>query len=140
MEGGFCLPAGRKLEDSNLIDMIKSFRDLEVYQESYSLMLIIHKTIISFPTFERHDLVSQMRRASKSCPSNIAEGWAKRRFEKEFKKHLDCAIGSANEMEVHLETARDLNYLSAELANKLINRYQKLGGKLTNLRNNWKTF
>lgn len=86
--------------------MIKTFRDLEVYQEAYQLMLMIHRAIKKLPVYERNDLASQMRRASKSCPANIAEGWAKRRFEKEFKRHLDAAIGSANEMEVHKETGK----------------------------------
>lgn len=120
--------------------MIKTFRDLEVYQEAYQLMLIIHQIVKKLPVYERHDLASQMRRASKSCPSNIAEGWAKRRFEKEFKKYLDSAIGSANEMEVHIEIARDLNYLLKDFCNGLLTRYNQLGGKLTNLQRNWKTF
>jgi len=89
--------------------MIKSFRDLEVYRESYQLMIIIHQKVKEFSIYEKMDLVSQMRRASKSISANIAEGWAKRNHEKEFKKHLDISIGSANEMEVHIETARDLN-------------------------------
>ena len=120
--------------------MIKTFRDLEVYQEAYQLMLIVHKFVKKLPIFERNDLASQMRRASKSCPSNIAEGWAKRRFEKEFKRHLDSAIGSANEMEVHIETARDLDYWQIDFCNAVMLRYQHLGGKLTNLQRNWKTF
>jgi four helix bundle protein len=81
-----------------------------------------------------------MRRASKSCPSNIAEGWAKRRFEKEFKKHLNSAIGSANEMEVHIEMAKDLGYWKKNFCEELLLGYGKLGGKLTNLQRNWKTF
>ena len=120
--------------------MIKTFRDLEVYQESYKLMLEIHKAVKTLPVYERNDLASQMRRASKSCPSNIAEGWAKRRFEKEFKKHLESSIGSANEMEVHIEVARDLEYWLPNFCSNLLDRYQKLGGKLTNLQKNWKTF
>ena len=103
-------------------------------------MILIHKAVKTFPIYERNDLVSQMRRASKSCPANIAEGWAKRRFEKEFKRYLDSAIGSANEMEVHLETSRDLGYSSKEISEKYLLQYQLLGGKLTNLRKNWKTF
>ncbi|MCL4419778.1 four helix bundle protein [Patescibacteria group bacterium] len=120
--------------------MIKTFRDLEVYQESYKLMVLAHSAVKNFPVYERNDLASQIRRASKSCPANIAEGWAKRRFEKEFKHHLDSAIGSANEMEVHIETARDLGYWQKNFCEDLLNRYQKLGGKLTNLQRNWKTF
>lgn len=117
--------------------MIKTFRDLEVYKEAYQLMLVVARKL---PVFERNDLASQMRRASKSCPSNIAEGWAKRRFEKEFKKYLENAIGSANEMEVHLEMAKDLNYLEGDFCGQTMLRYQRLGGKLTNLQRNWKTF
>src|SRR3989344_7669149 len=119
--------------------MIRSFRDLEVYRESYELMIIIHQEIVKLPIYEKHDLIPQMRRCSKSIPANIAEGWAKRNHEKEFKKHLDIALGSANEMEVHIETAKDLNYLNNIFCEELINRYQKLGGKLNNLRRNWKS-
>lgn len=120
--------------------MIKSFRDLEVYKESYKLMIIIHAEVKKFPIYERNDLSSQMRRASKSIPANIAEGWAKRNHEKEFKHHLDSALGSANEMEVHLETAKDLKYLIEEIGNSLLKRYLQLGGKIANLKKNWKTF
>ena len=120
--------------------MIKSFRDLEVYRESYQLMLLVHNEVKKFPIYERNDLSSQMRRGSKSIPSNIAEGWAKRDYEKEFKKHLDIALGSANEMEVHIETARDLKYLEKDLADNLLKRYQFLGGKLRNLKKNWRSF
>lgn len=120
--------------------MIKSFRDLEVYTESYELAIIVNKLCLKLPKYESNDLASQMRRASKSSPSNIAEGWAKRRFEKEFKKYIDSALGSCNEMEVHLSIAKDLSYLDKNICIELINRYQGLGGKLTNLRNRWQTF
>lgn len=120
--------------------MIKSFRDLEVYKESYGLAIIVNKNVYKLPIFERNDLGSQLRRASKSVPANIAEGWAKRRFEKEFKKHLDSSIGSSNEMEVHIDMARDLNLWDKNFCDDLIRRYQLLGGKLTNLRNKWKTY
>ena len=120
--------------------MITSFRDLEVYQESYDLAIVVNREIHKLPLYEKHDLGPQLRRASKSPPANIAEGWAKRMFEKEFKKHLNNAIGSCNEMEVHIEMARDLGYWDKKFCELLLDRYQKLGGKLTNLRNNWKTF
>lgn len=116
--------------------MIQSFRDLDVYKESYNLMLIIHKEVVKFPNFEKFDLILQTRKASKSIPANIAEGWAKRIFEKEFKRHLDIALGSANEMEVHISTARDLNYWKKDFCNEIILHYQQLGGKLLNLRRN----
>jgi four helix bundle protein len=120
--------------------MITSFKDLEVYREAYELAIIINKNVNTLPIFERNDLGSQLRRASKSVPSNIAEGWAKRRFEKEFKKHLDSAIGSSNEMEVHINIARDLGFWKKEFCNELMQRYIYLGGKLVNLRDKWKTY
>lgn len=120
--------------------MIQSFKDLEVYKESYELAIISNKLCQKLPLYEKNDLISQIRRCSKSPPANVAEGWAKRKFEKEFKKHLNIALGSCNEMEVHLSMARDLGYLSKDICDDLIKRYIGLGGKLTNLRNNWKSY
>jgi len=120
--------------------MIKSFRDLQVYKESYDLMIIIHQEVKKFPIYEKYDLASQMRRGSKSIPANIAEGWAKRNHEKEFKKHLDISIGSANEMEVHVETTRDLGYLNKNLCEEILKKYNILGRKLAKLKQNWQTF
>lgn len=120
--------------------MIKSFKDLEVYVESYDLAIIVNREVYQLPIFERNDLGSQLRRCSKSPPANVAEGWAKRRFPKEFKRHIDSAIGSCNEMEVHLSMARDLGFWPKAFCDSLIERYIKLGGKLVRLRDNWKTF
>lgn len=120
--------------------MIRSFKDLEVYKESYELAIIVNRLCKKLPIYERNDLGSQMRRCSKSPPANIAEGWAKRRFEKEFKVHLDRALGSCNEMEVHLSMARDLDYFDKKTCDELIARYIALGGKITNLRIRWKSY
>ena len=119
--------------------MIKSFKDLEVYKQSYKLAVTINKACLRLPLYEKNDLASQMRRASKSIPSNLAEGWAKRSSDKEFKKHITIALGSTNEMEVHLNMAKDLNYWKVSFCKPLIDQYMSLGGKLTNLRNNWQS-
>ncbi len=120
--------------------MIQSFKDLEVYRESYELAITVNREVNKLPIFERNDLGPQLRRCSKSPPANIAEGWAKRRFPKEFKKHIDSAIGSCNEMEVHISMARDLGYWQKDFCDKLIQRYILLGGKLVKLRDKWRTF
>jgi len=119
--------------------MIRSFKDLDVYKESYDLAVLINREVNKLPFFEKNDLGSQLRRASKSVPSNVAEGWGKRRFIKEFQYHLEIALGSCNEMEVHLGLAKDLHYLSAVFCEAVLLRYQLLGGKIVNLRRNWKT-
>ncbi len=118
--------------------MITTFRELDVYNEGYQLALIVHKITRTFPRSEYYELGSQMRRAAFSIPANIAEGWGKRRFPKEMKHHLDIAIGSAAEMEVHIDAAKDLQVMKSEDHRLLIQRYQYLQGKLINLRNKWK--
>ena len=120
--------------------MIQSFKDLRVYQESYQLALESNKAILRLPSSEKYDLVDQLRRASKSIPANIAEGYAKRISEKEFKKYLLSAIGSCNEMVVHISFARDLGFWKPEFCNNLLNRYDSVGKQLTRLMQNWKSY
>ena len=120
--------------------MIQSFKDLRVYQESYDLALIINKSILRLPNSEKYDLVDQMRRASKSMPTNIAEGYAKRLSEKEFKRYLLSAIGSANEMFVHISFAKDLGFWKSEFCEDLLKRYDVVGKQLTKLMQNWKSY
>src|SRR3990167_4445144 len=117
--------------------MIQSFKDLRVYQESYQLALESNKAILRLPSSEKYDLVDQLRRASKSIPANIAEGYAKRISEKEFKKYLLSAIGSCNEMVVHISFARDLGFWKPEFCNNLLNRYDSVGKQLTRLMPHW---
>lgn len=130
MEAGLC----------SIIVMIQSYSDLEVYQESYQLVLNVEKAIKMLPKSEKYDLASQLRRASRSIPPNIAEGWAKRHYVAEFKKKLITCIGEANEMEVHLKTAKDLKLLPKDVCDDLIKKYQILGRKLNRLIKNWKNF
>ena len=120
--------------------MIQSFKDLKVYQESYELALIINRAIIRLPLTEKHILVDQMRRASKSIPANIAEGYAKRLFEREFKRYLLSAIGSCNEMVVHISFTKDLGFWKEEFCEDLLKRYDILGKQLTKLLQNWKSY
>ena len=91
--------------------VIRSFRDLEVWQRGMALLRPVHELSIQFPDYEKFDLGNQVRRACKSVPANIAEGYAKRRSAKEFRAYLANAMGSATEMEVHLEIARELGYV-----------------------------
>ncbi|HEY4511567.1 MAG TPA: four helix bundle protein [Candidatus Paceibacterota bacterium] len=118
--------------------MLTSFKELVVYKDSYTLMILVHKAVKNFPNHEQFDLTSQMRRASKSIPANLAEGWAKREHTKEFIKHLNICIGSSHEMEVHAQTAGDLGYMEQSLATRLANLYSRLSGQLITLKQKWK--
>lgn len=90
--------------------MIKSFRDLEVYQESLDLSLEIEVLVRVFPREEKFLTVDQMRRASRGIPPLIAEGYAKRQFLRTFQKYINDAVGEANEMIAHLEIVERLGY------------------------------
>ena len=76
-----------------------SYRDLEVYQEAYRLALEVHQLTLAFPDIERYVLADQMRRASKSIPANIAEGYGVQ-TQRNFARFLSQALGSSAEMGV----------------------------------------
>ena len=90
------------------------YRKMQVYERSYKAGLAVYRMTGGFPEEEKYGMTSQMRRASVSIPLNIAEGYAKRSSQGEFKRFLLMAIGSANEMNVLMDYARDLGYISAE--------------------------
>ena len=98
---------------------IKTYKDLNVFRESYRLSLKVSRTTRKFPGPEQFELARQLRRAARSIPSNIVEGWAKRASAAEFKRYLQVAIGSCDECKLWTEMSRDEGFLSAEECAKL---------------------
>lgn len=98
--------------------MNSSFQDLRVWQEAMDLTVKIYEATISFPKSETYGLVSQMRRAAVSVPSNIAEGKG-HRSDPEFVRFLFHARGSLLELQTQLLIARRLEYMSEVKANHL---------------------
>ncbi len=86
---------------------MQSFRNLKVWEKAHVLTLDVYKSSKCFPRDEFYGLTSQMRRASVSIGSNIAEG-ACRGDDTDFARFLQMAAGSASELEYHLLLARDL--------------------------------
>ncbi|MEP9412279.1 MAG: four helix bundle protein [Candidatus Brocadia sp.] len=120
---------------------IKSFRDLEVYQNTYKTMLVVMKEIIpQLPESEKYDLKDQLSRACKAIPRLIAEDYAKRHQKAGFQKYLDDAMAECNEMIVSLEQARDLYDFDREKTNCLVDIYDKSGRQLYNLSKRWTEF
>jgi len=120
--------------------MIKSFLDLDVYKESFQLSLEIDEEVKNFPKDERYLLGDQSKRASRTIPALIAEGYAKRETLPVFKKLLRDAIGEANEMINHIALAKAKGYIKEEKADEPIERYHVVGKKLTKLKDNWKNY
>lgn len=89
---------------------IKNYKDLIVWQKSIDLVVEIYKTTKDFPREELYGLISQIRRASVSIPSNIAEGYM-RFYRKEYIKFLLIALGSCAELETQIILAEKLGFL-----------------------------
>jgi len=81
-----------------------------------------------------------MRRAARSIPVNIVEGWAKRASAIEFKRFLQISIGSCEECKFWLEMSRDEGYLSQEKCDDMANRFNVVGAMLRSLWKNWQSF
>ena len=113
--------------------MIKSYKDLIVYQKSYQLALEIHKITLTFPEFEKYELGSQLRRSAVSIPLNIAEGYGRKIYSKHFNQFLTNALGSSNETIVLLNLSKDLKYISEEKYEELAERYDHLGRQINRL-------
>lgn len=120
--------------------MIRNYKDLEVYKLSYSLTMEIFWLSKKFPKEENYSLVSQVRNSSRSIPANIGEGWAKRRYENVFKRHLLDAIGSCDEIRIWLDFSRDCGYLPREEHERLMEGYNEVGRMLNELFETWQTF
>ena len=114
--------------------MIGSFEDLDVFQRSYKLSLVVHRASLGFPDIEQRALGDQMRRASKSIPVNIAEGFGKQRLSKaEFRRFLMVAIGSADEMRVWARYCLDLGYIDEAAWRHWRDEYQEIAKMLQGL-------
>lgn len=91
---------------------LRTFKDLVVWQKSYQLCLRVYSATARFPTDERYGLMTQLRRAAVSVPSNIAEGY-NRRGRKDYVRFCSVALGSLAELETQLMLARDLKLCSS---------------------------
>jgi len=113
--------------------MIKTFKDLLVWQEAMNLLEMIYLQTRNFPKEEIYGLTSQVRRAAVSIPANIAEGNG-RTSRKEYLHFLYIANGSMKELETHLLIAERLNFLPKETLEKIQTKLQTVGQLLTALR------
>ena len=113
----------------------KGFRDLIVYQKSYALACEITEITKTFPKEEKYVLVDQIRRSSRSVPTNIAEAWVKRKYPKSFVSKLLDALAEEAETEVWIDMSKDFKYIDEQLHDSLLTRYQEVGKMLTSMIN-----
>jgi four helix bundle protein len=118
--------------------MIKSFKDLKVYQIAFSLAMEIFKETKNFPAEEKYSITSQITRSSRSIAANISEGWAKREYQSVFKQQLVTSLGSAGETKTWIDFALACKYLSKELHFEWIKQIDEISKMLTVLHQKWK--
>ncbi len=113
---------------------MKSFRELRVWQQGIDLIEKIYLVTQTFPKQETYGLMSQLRRAVISVPSNIAEGHTREHI-KEYLPHLSMAQASLAEVETQLEIGVRLKYIPRSQMSRLLEEIGGLGKQLYALRN-----
>jgi len=116
------------------MDKIKSVEDLEVFA------MEVFEITKTFPLEEKYSLTDQLRRSSRSVVINIREGFAKRKYEQVFMRHLNDSLGSSEETRGWLDFATDCNYMNEIIHKKLDDGYDEVNAMLYSLMNNWRNF
>lgn len=111
---------------------MRNFRKYQVWELGHEITLDVYKISKQFPKEEQFGITSQMRRCSSSVPANIAEGCG-RESEKEFKRFLVIANGSATELEYFLILTKDLKLAEVHAIENLIDKVDKLKRSLNKL-------
>lgn len=109
--------------------MVKSYKDLIVWQKAMDLVTMVYALTRQFPREELYGLTNQVRRAAISVPSNIAEGQA-RQSTAEFRNFLSIARGSLAEVETQLLIAQRLKYLTQKDLSQVMATHQEISKML----------
>lgn len=112
---------------------IRHFRDLDVYRRAFDAAMKIFELTKTFPSDERFSMVDQMRRASRSVCSNIAEGWRKRRYISVFRNKMTDAMQEASETQCWLEFACACRYITDDVFQNLDAEYEGIIGMLSSM-------
>lgn len=107
-------------------------KDLKVWQKAIVFVIKLYRITDEFPNSEKFGLISQMRRAAVSIPSNIAEGYG-RRTNKELVRFLDIAKGSIYELDTQIEISMQLGYIKEGNYNNLSSLLDEISRMLTGL-------
>jgi four helix bundle protein len=117
----------------NELDHAKTFRDLLVYQKAIKVSHEIFEISKRFPKEETYSLTDQIRRASRSIGAQIAESWAKRRYEKHFVSKLTDADAEQMETQHWIEEACTCKYLDINRALELKDDLMQIGRMLNSM-------
>jgi len=108
---------------------LNGYKDLEIYNDAFSLCIKLHHLSLKLPSFEKYEQGSQIRRSSKSVKDQIVEGYGRRRYKADFVKFLIYAQASNDECISQIETIISI-YPEMEGWNELLMEYQNLGKRI----------
>ena len=117
---------------------IKSYKDLQVWQEAMELVASIYRVAKSFPETEKFGIVQQMCWAGVSVPANIAEGHGSS-HRKVFLNHLSIARGSLMEVETYIQLAEKLGFAESNELEPVQNQLEQVSRLLSGLIRSLKT-
>lgn len=110
--------------------MYQGFKDLKVYQLSFKLSMDIFRISKNFPPEEKYSLTDQVRRSSRSVPSNIAEAYRKRRYPKHFVSKLTDSDAECSETLVWVDFAYHCGYINKNQHGYFNSKYEEVGKML----------
>ena len=119
--------------------MIKTFRDIKVWQKAHQLVLEVYEITKDFPKYEIYGLVSQLRRAAVSITSNIVEGF-KRKSLKDSLHFYNIANSSLEEVRYQLLLAKDLGYINKGEYQNIVGLTEEVSKMLNSWVKNQKTY
>ena len=122
--------------------IMKSFRDLEIYQKAFRLAIRVHHMTMTLPKYELFEQGRQVRRSSKSIKDNIAEGYGRRRYKAEFVRYLIFSHASCDETLAQLEIINILHFEQNPI-DELISEYEGLSKQINSfieyVESSWRT-
>ena len=114
-------------------EKINSHRDLEVYKLGFKCAMEIFQISKRFPNEERYSLTDQIRRASRSVCSNLAEAWRKRIYKAVFVNKISDSMQEASETQTWLDFCLACDYINNAIFIQLDSEYEKILGMLNSM-------
>ena len=102
---------------------MRNFRNLQVWKNGMDIAVDVYQFSFSLPDYEKFGIANQIRRSARSIPSNIAEGAAKS-SQRDYKRFLEIAWGSANELETDLILLQRIGLGEQEAINKILSNLE----------------
>jgi four helix bundle protein len=113
--------------------IIKSYRELKVYQKAFENAMQIFEINKEFPKEETYSLTDQIRKSSRSVCGNISEAFRRRKYPKSFSSKLSESEAEAAETQNWLDFALACHYIVEEKHAKIYKSYEEIIGMLVNM-------